>query len=93
MIGLNAEFFVTERLPAKVSIYTNAETESVATWREKKKNYECVCILILSISETSVNFNCCTQCTRECHLKGVIREMLKQKIQMNELQEQHTKFV
>lgn len=30
-----------------------------------------MCILILSISETNVNFNQCTQCTRECHLKEV----------------------
>lgn len=30
---------------------------------------------------------------QECHLKGLIREMLKQKVQMNELQEQHIKPV
>lgn len=44
LIGLNAEFFVTERLSAK-TIYTKAETESDATWRKKikEKNYESVC--------------------------------------------------
>lgn len=43
----------------------------------KRNNLAGVCILILSISETNVNFNQSTQCTRGCHLKGVTREMLE----------------